>query len=104
MRSECIGDGLVPSGTNFSESDTSKTHSEKEDAFSSGGCSGKMEATNSLVVEKDGRSRSVHFELYKRRTTIVVRRETFLDVVCSALTEYKYMGPNQRADLLLACR
>ena len=104
MRSECAGDGLVPSGTNFSGLDTSKTHFEKEDGYFTGGYMGKMEAGNSLVVEKDGGSKSIPFELYKRRTTVVVRRETFLDVVCSALTEYKYMGPNQRADLVLACR
>ncbi|XP_072978100.1 P-loop NTPase domain-containing protein LPA1-like isoform X1 [Typha angustifolia] len=44
------------------------------------------------------------FELYKRLTTIVVTREKFLNVVCDALSVYKYVGPNQRADLLLACR
>lgn len=104
MKSECTGDGLVPSGTNFSGLDTSKMHFKKEDGCSTGGCLGKIEAGNCLVVEKDGRSKSIPFELYKRRTTVVVRRETFLDVVCSALTEYKYMGPNQRADLVLACR
>ncbi|KAJ0970313.1 hypothetical protein J5N97_023190 [Dioscorea zingiberensis] len=31
-------------------------------------------------------------------------RDTFLNVVCDALAEYKYVGPNQRADLMLACR
>lgn len=44
------------------------------------------------------------FELYKRLTTVVVSRENFLNVVCDALSEYKYVGPNQRADLVLACR
>ncbi|KAF2292169.1 hypothetical protein GH714_014748 [Hevea brasiliensis] len=53
---------------------------------------------------KDYGSRSQSFELYKRRTTVIVRRETFLNVVCDSLTEYKYVGPNQRADLVLACR
>ncbi|XP_065865839.1 P-loop NTPase domain-containing protein LPA1 homolog 1 [Euphorbia lathyris] len=48
--------------------------------------------------------RSLSFELYKRRTTVIVRRETFLNVVCDSLTEYKYVGPNQRADFVLACR
>ncbi|MCD7460311.1 hypothetical protein HAX54_043255 [Datura stramonium] len=52
----------------------------------------------------NNQSESKPFELYKRRTTVIVKRETFLDVVCDALTEYKYMGPNQRADLILACR
>lgn len=50
------------------------------------------------------RENSIPFELYKRRTTVIVKRATFLDVVCDALTEYKYMGLNQRADLMLACR
>ncbi|KAE8804924.1 P-loop NTPase domain-containing protein LPA1-like [Hordeum vulgare] len=47
---------------------------------------------------------NIPFELYKTQTTVVVSREEFLDVVCDALTLYKYVGPNQRADLLLACR
>lgn len=57
-----------------------------------------------FVSKTEDRSKSVPFELYKRRTTVVVRRETFLDIVCGALTEYKYVGHNQRADLVLACR
>ncbi|KAJ0966603.1 hypothetical protein J5N97_023520 [Dioscorea zingiberensis] len=44
------------------------------------------------------------FELYKRLTTVMVTREKFLDIVCHALSQYKYVGPNQRRDLLLACR
>lgn len=58
---------------------------------------------NNLALEED-KSKSETFELYKRRTTIVVRRKYFLDVVCEALSEYKYVGPNQRADLVIACR
>ncbi|KAF9615983.1 hypothetical protein IFM89_027490 [Coptis chinensis] len=46
---------------------------------------------------------SITFELYKRCTTVVVRRELFLDVVCDALSGYKYASPSQRADLVLAC-
>ncbi|KAI4373544.1 hypothetical protein MLD38_011660 [Melastoma candidum] len=61
-------------------------------------------AKRNAEVEKVWRRRSVPFDLYKRRTTVVVRRETFLDIVCSTLAEYKYVGPNQRADLILACR
>lgn len=53
---------------------------------------------------KDYGTRSLSFELYKRRTTVIVRRETFINVVCDSLNEYKYVGPNQRADLVLACR
>lgn len=64
----------------------------------------KSEASKNTVSGKDHKSKSVPFEMYKTRTTVVVRRETFLDVVCDALAEYKYVGPNQRADLVLACR
>lgn len=52
----------------------------------------------------DASSSSIPFELYKTQTTIVVSRERFLSVVCDALSSYKYVGPNQKADLLLACR
>ncbi|KAH6827974.1 P-loop containing nucleoside triphosphate hydrolases superfamily protein [Perilla frutescens var. hirtella] len=58
---------------------------------------------DNLVLEED-KSKTEPFELYKRRTTTVVRRKFFLDVVCEALSEYKYVGPNQRADLVIACR
>lgn len=44
------------------------------------------------------------FELYKRQTTVVVSRDDFINIVCDALSLYKYVGPNQRADLLLACK
>ncbi|XP_031259688.1 P-loop NTPase domain-containing protein LPA1 homolog 2-like isoform X1 [Pistacia vera] len=57
-----------------------------------------------FVSKTEDRSSSVPFELYKKRATVVVKRETFLDIVCDALTEYKYVGQNQRADLVLACR
>ncbi|XP_073050635.1 P-loop NTPase domain-containing protein LPA1 homolog 1-like isoform X1 [Primulina eburnea] len=56
-----------------------------------------------LDVEED-RSKSIPFELYKRRTTVVVKRNRFQDLVCETLSEYKYVGPYQRADLFLACR
>jgi hypothetical protein len=52
----------------------------------------------------DTSSSSVPFELYKNQTSVVVSREEFLNVVCHALSLYKYVGPNQKADLLLACR
>ncbi|CDY71070.1 BnaAnng35980D, partial [Brassica napus] len=44
------------------------------------------------------------FEMHKRRTTVVVPREIFVNVVCHALAEYKYVGHDQRADLILACK
>ncbi|KAJ1281650.1 hypothetical protein BS78_04G322000 [Paspalum vaginatum] len=49
-------------------------------------------------------SSSIPFELYKNQTTVVISREEFVNVVCDALSVYKYVGPNQKADLLLACR
>ncbi|KAG0456914.1 hypothetical protein HPP92_022071 [Vanilla planifolia] len=47
---------------------------------------------------------TIPFEQYKKLTTVSVTRERFLKVTCDALSQYKYVGPNQRADLLLACR
>ncbi|KAJ3672176.1 hypothetical protein LUZ60_006897 [Juncus effusus] len=47
---------------------------------------------------------SENFELYKRQTTVEISRDEFVNVVCDALTSYKYVGPNQRADFLLACK
>jgi hypothetical protein len=47
---------------------------------------------------------SIPFELYKNQTTVVISREQFVSVVCDALSLYKYVGPNQKADFLLACR
>jgi len=56
-----------------------------------------------LDQEKLDTSNTVPFELYKRQTTVVVRRDLFLKGTCDALSQYKYVGPNQRADLILAC-
>ncbi|XP_010456724.1 PREDICTED: P-loop NTPase domain-containing protein LPA1 homolog 1-like isoform X1 [Camelina sativa] len=61
-------------------------------------------AVNSLATDDDDKSKSKPFEMYKRRTTVVVSREIFVNVVCDALAEYKYVGHDQRADLILACR
>lgn len=65
-------------------------------------CLNKQDA-DLLTLEED-KTKSKPFELYKRRTSVVVGRKVFLDVVGEALSEYKYVGPNQRADLVLACR
>ncbi|KAL5832825.1 hypothetical protein ACOSQ3_016499 [Xanthoceras sorbifolium] len=84
-------------GTEVSGSESSKGNFENED-----GSLRKAEEGKHLLSETgDG---SMPFELYKRRTTVVVRREIFLEIVCDALAEYKYVGHNQRADLVLACR
>ncbi|KAA8550348.1 hypothetical protein F0562_002032 [Nyssa sinensis] len=100
MRSECSGD--VSEG--MEGLDATRGHSQKENNSYTGGCMYTADGGNHLVQEKNDRNKSKPFELYKRRTTIVVRRTTFLDVVCDALAEYKYVGLNQRADLVLACR
>lgn len=71
---------------------------EPEFAKKSGG------STNCLVADDVDKDKSKPFEMYKRRTTVVVSRQVFLDVVCDALAEYKYVGRDQRADLILACR
>ncbi|KAF5744735.1 hypothetical protein HS088_TW07G00314 [Tripterygium wilfordii] len=83
---------------------TSTTNSEIQDGSLTVSTLGKVDVGNRLVSEKEDRKKTIPFELYKRRTTIFVRREVFLDVVCDTLAAYKYVGPNQRADLALACR
>lgn len=83
--------------------DASKVNIEKY-GHSAGASPCKAEATNPLFSGKDDKNKSVPLDSNKKRTTAFVGREKFLDIVCDALTEYKYMGPNQRADLVLACR
>lgn len=99
LRSENFVDKLVPKFTETSPPRDAKVHPQRDPEYCINACSG--ERVVNLTVEED---KSKPFELYKRRTTIVVRRKVFLDVICEALTEYKYVGPNQRADLILACR
>ncbi|KAJ7562802.1 hypothetical protein O6H91_03G084900 [Diphasiastrum complanatum] len=43
-------------------------------------------------------------ETYKQHSMVVVGRETFLNIICDALAQYRYVGPHQKADLMLACR
>lgn len=69
-----------------------------------GALEGRADIGNQTHFGKDYRSKSIPFELYKKRTSVFVRRGTFLDIVCDVLAEYKYVGPNHRADLVLACR
>ncbi|CAO2812994.1 unnamed protein product [Amaranthus hypochondriacus] len=64
---------------------------------------GKDQVGNNLDIEDNG-NKSLSSESYKRRTTVIIRRGKFLDIVCVALSEYKYVGPNQREDFILACR
>ncbi|KAF3319897.1 P-loop NTPase domain-containing protein LPA1 [Carex littledalei] len=66
----------------------------------------ESEANGKQIAKESAESSSsaIPFELYKRQTTVVVSRDYFINVVCDALTLYKYVGPNQRADLILACK
>ncbi|KAI3799363.1 hypothetical protein L1987_34657 [Smallanthus sonchifolius] len=98
MRTECLGDTLAAMGVIKTGNDFLKVHTGREDTRSDKGGSG------GTVLKKDDKTRSMHFESYKKSTTVVVKRRRFVDVVCDALAEYKYVGPNQRADLVLACR
>lgn len=103
-RSEPLSNTLLPNDPEVMGIDCSKGPAENESTFSTANNLGKVEMASVLVSEEDDRSKSLPFELYKRRTTLIVRREIFQRVVCDALTEYKYVGPNQKADLVLACR
>lgn len=78
--------------------------SKSQEPLSNGSRVVKAQVINNIVVEKDGGTKSLLSELYKRRTTVFIGRDKFLDVVCDALSEYKYVGPNQREDFNLACR
>ncbi|XP_076957608.1 P-loop NTPase domain-containing protein LPA1 homolog 2-like [Bidens hawaiensis] len=90
MRTECLGDTLAAMGVIKTGKDFLKVNIWKEEKEG--------------LKNDDKASSSVPFESYKKRTTVFVKRRRFVDVVCDALSEYKYVGPNQRADLVLACR
>ncbi|XP_041991237.1 P-loop NTPase domain-containing protein LPA1 homolog 1-like isoform X1 [Salvia splendens] len=104
LRSETFVDKLAPECIEVSPARGVKVHPHGDSEFCVHACSDKGDDHTMIPEEDKSKSNNKPFELYKRRTTIVVRRKVFLDVVCEALTEYKYMGPNQRADLVLACR
>ncbi|XP_047330978.1 P-loop NTPase domain-containing protein LPA1 homolog 2-like [Impatiens glandulifera] len=57
-----------------------------------------------IDLEKDNDGIAQQFELYKKKTTIVVSKQIFISIICNALAEYKYIGSKQSEDLLLACR
>ncbi|CAI9105012.1 OLC1v1003839C1 [Oldenlandia corymbosa var. corymbosa] len=102
IRSEYPAENVVEFGSEILGLGASKVHSAKEnDDFVE-----QWGKENGVAhsVQRDDTESTLPFELYKRRTTVVVKREIFLDIVCDALAEYKYVGLNQRADLVLACR
>ncbi|KVI00124.1 hypothetical protein Ccrd_021575, partial [Cynara cardunculus var. scolymus] len=104
MRTKCLGDTLADIGVIQWGKDTLKFHPLKENNRDNNNRSDKMDGSNHVVSNRDGSTRSKPFESYKKRTTVVIKRRMFIDVVCDALSEYKYVGPNQRADFVLACR
>ncbi|KAI3696943.1 hypothetical protein L6452_29594 [Arctium lappa] len=104
MRNKCLGDTLADIGVIQWGKDSLKVHPLKENSRDNDNRSDNMDGNNHVVSDRDGRTRSKPFESYKKRTTVVIRRRMFIDVVCDALSEYKYVGPNQRADFVLACR
>ncbi|KAJ8768740.1 hypothetical protein K2173_023644 [Erythroxylum novogranatense] len=102
IRSESSINPLLPKAVDTSSLDSLKGNSTKQGGSSTVGNLGKVRVAKHFDSDMD--DKSLPFELYKRRTTVIVRRETFLNVVCDALTEYKYVGPKQKVDLVLACR
>eukprot|EP00250_Pteridium_aquilinum_P033160 c5265_g1_i1 orf=355-2688(+) len=57
--------------------------------------------------ENESRLKEISKRLYdvqKKRCTVVLSRNDFMDVVCNAMSEYRYLGPNQRNDFALASR
>ncbi|XP_039017438.1 P-loop NTPase domain-containing protein LPA1 homolog 2-like [Hibiscus syriacus] len=104
IRREPSYNSLLHGKSEIFNSDGLKGNTEKKDVCPTFDDACRVEEGSCLASNNDGRNILIPFELYKRRTSVIVERRTFLDVVCDALAEYKYVGPNQRADLVLACR
>ncbi|KAM0065303.1 putative P-loop containing nucleoside triphosphate hydrolase [Helianthus debilis subsp. tardiflorus] len=100
MRTKCSDDSLPDIGVIQWGKDFLKLHPEKDNSCDIDNRSDKKNVSNHTVLEEDGKP----FESYMKRTAVVIRRSKFVDVVCDALSEYKYVGPNQRAGFILACR
>eukprot|EP01018_Ginkgo_biloba_P032510 Gb_20683 [translate_table: standard] len=103
MRTATPSKALYLDKNGSSLSSVPQKFSESEKDNSNNGCIEQGQADRESTKNDDQNSNKP-FQLYKKRTTVVVKREKFLDVVCDALAAYKYVGPNQRADLVLACR
>ncbi|XP_071734888.1 P-loop NTPase domain-containing protein LPA1 homolog 2-like [Rutidosis leptorrhynchoides] len=101
MRTECVGDTLAAAMGEIKTAIDFNHHPGKENSKEIGTSNN---TTKVLKNDDDVKIRSIPFESYKKRTTVIVKRRRFIDVVCDALAAYKYVGPNQRADLVLACR
>ncbi|KAI7750281.1 hypothetical protein M8C21_009783 [Ambrosia artemisiifolia] len=100
MRKKGLDDSLGDKGVIRWGNDLLKVHPVKDNSCNVDNRPDKVNGGDHVVPEKDGKT----FDSYKKRTTIVVKRKVFVDVVCDALSEYKYIGPNQRPDFVLACR
>ncbi|XP_076916798.1 P-loop NTPase domain-containing protein LPA1 homolog 2-like [Bidens hawaiensis] len=101
MRKKCLEDTRTDIDVIQWGKDLLKIHPLKENSCENiDNQSDKMNVSNHMVSEEDGKP----FESYMKRTAVVIKRKRFIDVVCDALSEYKYVGPNQRADFVLACR
>ncbi|RVW80211.1 P-loop NTPase domain-containing protein LPA1-like 1 [Vitis vinifera] len=103
LRSESFVDAWRPTGMEASGVGDAEGCCEEENNCCTGVSVSEGEVGDLFASQKDDECYAKPFELYKRLTTVVVGRETFFDFVCCVLTEYKYIGPNQRADLALAC-
>ncbi|PIN20490.1 hypothetical protein CDL12_06820 [Handroanthus impetiginosus] len=101
MRHEYFVEKLAPDCLEASSKDA-KVYPQRETECDVNACLDEEDVGHLSLEENKNKSKP--FELYKRRTTMVVGRKVFLDVVCEALSEYKYVVPHQRADLVLACR
>ncbi|KAJ4971491.1 hypothetical protein NE237_004590 [Protea cynaroides] len=44
------------------------------------------------------------YDIYKKQATVLLERRRFLDIICTCLEEYHYVGRSQRADIILGCR
>jgi hypothetical protein len=44
------------------------------------------------------------YDVQRKRRTIVLDRAEFMNVVCDAMSEYRYFNPNKRFDFALACK
>ncbi|KAK1284501.1 hypothetical protein QJS10_CPB21g00342 [Acorus calamus] len=104
VRSECSVNEFLASETEVRKPDVLKVFQDKANDQHDCVSPGRGEISNNVQFGKVEPNNAIPFEQYKRLTTAVVKREAFLDVICEALSQYKYVGPNQRADLILACR
>ncbi|PWA52780.1 P-loop containing nucleoside triphosphate hydrolase [Artemisia annua] len=105
LRKKCLEDSMDDDiGVIQWGKDLLRVHPVKENSVDIDNRSDKLNGSDHVASEKDGTQKSKPYEVYKRCTTIVMKRRRFTDVVCEVLSEYKYIGPNLRADFVLACR